>query len=579
MKKNVVLLSLLLVALNLLNIRGGFAQQEIKSHKLTATIRQFEKAEFSISLSTAFENPYDYREIAVDMHIITPSARTLILPVYFESRDKNRSAWKARFTPQEQGNYEYHFVLIKKGNPVAETKSAKFKAEPSAGNGFLHIHDFWSFRFDSGKKFRGIGENIGWESRSFEDPKWTYDYLLPTLSSNGANFFRTWMCVWNLPLTWKKIRDTKRYNDSNGYFHEGGIRRMDELVELSDSLGLYIMLAFDWHGALMPEAEWKMHPYNINNGGTANSPTEFFTDEEAKAQYRNKLRYIVARWGYSTSIAAWEFFNEIDNAAFTRTPHDSVIIAHAHITQWHDEMSTFLKKIDPYQHIVTTSISHRDIEGMNDLPNIDLNQKHIYNRTHLLPRTLREYSKKHNKPYVIGEYGYDWNWDNVKHEAGPEFDYDYKRGLWYGLFNPTPIVPMTWWWEFFDERNMTPYFQNVRRIADAMQEAGDGNYEVTEVSGKDLDAYAVKCGAHYFVYLLNDKGLTTSPSITLTVSGDDSFLVKKYNPETRSYENGQSVRSLDGKVTLQEIMLAEGKDIIVILSPADSKTRLTTQGD
>ncbi len=98
------------------------------------------------------------------------------------------------------------------------------------------------------------------------------------------------------------------------------------------------------------------------------------------------------------------------------------------------------------------------------LKNIDLNQKHIYNKTHLIIPTIHEYTTRYKKPYVIGEYGYDWNWDNVKHAYGANFELDFKRGLWYGLFSPTPILPMSWWWEYFDEREMTSYFKTCVRF-------------------------------------------------------------------------------------------------------------------
>jgi hypothetical protein len=82
------------------------------------------------------------------------------------------------------------------------------------------------------------------------------------------------------------------------------------------------------------DAEWKISPYNKANGGPAATPTEFFTSKKAQLRYKDKLRYIIARWGYSTHIAAWELFNEIDNAAFT--PKDSVIIPFSAIVQWHN---------------------------------------------------------------------------------------------------------------------------------------------------------------------------------------------------------------------------------------------------
>src|SRR5262249_40435994 len=156
-------------------------------------------------------------------------------------------------------------------------------------------------------------------------------YLLPTLSRNGANFFRTWSCPWNLPLEWKRSGNPKRYKNSDQYFNPGGIKRMEELLHLVDSLGLYIMLTLD-----MNSGNWANNPYNIANGGPVKTWAEFFSSVSAMDKYKNKLRYVVARWGYSTHIAAWEFFNEIDNGVFTR--NDSIVIPHSAVTHWHDEM-------------------------------------------------------------------------------------------------------------------------------------------------------------------------------------------------------------------------------------------------
>ena len=47
-------------------------------------------------------------------------------------------------------------------------------------------------------------------------------------------------------------------------------------------------------------------------GLDALNPYEFFTNEEARKQYKKKLRYIVARWGYTPNIYLWEIFSEIN---------------------------------------------------------------------------------------------------------------------------------------------------------------------------------------------------------------------------------------------------------------------------
>jgi hypothetical protein len=54
---------------------------------------------------------------------------------------------------------------------MARSKDAWFTVVPSGKDGFLHPKSNWAFAFDSGKPFRGIGENIGWESRKSDDSK------------------------------------------------------------------------------------------------------------------------------------------------------------------------------------------------------------------------------------------------------------------------------------------------------------------------------------------------------------------------------------------------------------------------
>ncbi|RFZ85879.1 DUF5060 domain-containing protein [Mucilaginibacter terrenus] len=522
--------------------------------------KQYEKFEWTINLSAAFTNPYDQHDIKVDMEIISPSGKQLGLPCYYESGDSKASVWKGRFAPQQTGEYRYTFVVKSKSGEWRSDMNF-ITATATAKQGFLHKNNLWTFKYDNGELFRGVGENIGWESRSFENDKYTYDYLLPKLAKSGGNFFRTWMCYWNMPLQWKKVQSTKRYHKSGDYFNPGAIKRMDELLNLTDSLNLKFMLTLDWHGHLMEEGGWKNSNYNAANGGPAKTPAEFFTSQEARAMYKNKLRYIVARWGYSTSIAAWEFFNEVDNAAFTGA--DSVLIPLHTITEWHDEMSRYLKDIDPYGHLVTTSVSHRDITAMNAIPYIDFNQKHIYKHTDKIAAIYPDYISAFGKPYVIGEFGFRWEDDDQKY--GNDADYDFKRGLWYGMFSPTPILPMSWWWEMFDQRNMTPYFKGVRMISDEMLKAGNGSFEQVTATSGNIETYVVKCGKSYFVYMLNNTYGTLPPKIVFPVNGR-SFTMQYFDPATQTYSNHGIVPAEGGKLTLNNVHPGLKKERVLILT-------------
>lgn len=540
---------------------SAIAQPKINgSRLLNIAVNQYEKAEWDINVSAAYTNPYDQKDITLDMALVSPSGKPVTLPCYYQSGDAGASAWKARFTPQEAGKYTYIFHVQNKAGSV-DSQSGSFVVVAGSKPGFLHKNTLWTFKFDNGRLFRGIGENVGWESRSFENPKWTYDYLLPTLAKNGANFFRTWMCYWNMPLEWQKVSSTKRYSNTTEYFNPGAIKRMDELVKLTDSLHLYFMLTMDWHGHLMENGGWKNSPYNVVNGGPAKTPTEFFTLRSARDKYKNKLRYVVARWGYSTSIAAFEFFNEIDNAAFNGA--DSVLIPHAAITQWHDEMSRYLKDIDPYHHLVTTSVSHRDIMGMNSIAYIDFNQKHIYKHTEKIPGIYPDYIQTFGKPYVVGEFGYRWEDDDPKYGEG--FDYDYKRGLWYGLFSKTPILPMTWWWELFDTRKMTPYFNGVRQINDEMLKAGNGSFEQFSLNSGRVESYGIKCGNKYFIYLLNNTDEKITVPVSFGFSGK-GIIAESFDPGTRRRKPVRGITVTAGQLTINEVTLEAKKETVFVVT-------------
>lgn len=476
--------------------------QSIQSFKqLSANPKLYTKTEFEIRLTADWQNPYLQEDVALDMVMIAPSGKRIALPCYYEEGGSGKSSlWKARFAPQEKGKYEYAFELSKSGSVVARSKDATFVAAASDKNGFLHPKNNWEFQFDNGKPFRGIGENISWESRKSDDskffselhqkPKYDYEYMLPALAKHGGNFFRTWVCQFNLPVDWHRNFNSTRYEESDAYYNPSAIRKTDRLFNLCDSLGLYVMLT------LGPGN------YSPRDGGFSPSAADFFVNPKSKARYKNRLRYFVARWGYSTSLGAWEFFNEVDNVQFG---NKNKPIQADSIVAWHDEMSRYLKDIDPYNHLVTTSISHRDLKSMDGLPHMDFNQKHIYKNTASIPANIIRYERDFKKPYVIGEYSYEWDWSKNFDDFAAEMDSDYKRGLWYGLFSPTPILPMSWWWEYFDNRKTDEYMKRVRQISDKMLADGKGSFETVDVKTSDADVivYGVNCNGKIFVYAFN----------------------------------------------------------------------------
>jgi hypothetical protein len=557
MKKIAIYLTFTLCAITQL-----LSAQIIHIERVTEKPLLYGKTEFNVQLKADWQNPYLQEDIALDLLLSSPSGKKLTLPCYYESGSSGTvSLWKARFAPREKGLYTYVFELKKKGILISSSQQAHFISYPSGMNGFLHSKSNWVLQFDSGKPFRGLGEDIAWESRASDDskffktlhenPKYNYEYMLRSLAKHGGNFFRTWISSFNLPIDWQRGFNSNRYQPSDKYFNPSAIAKMDRLTELCDSLHIFMMLTLGEGAA------------SIRAGGFSPTSSDFFVNPKSKQRYKDRLRYFIARWGYSPSIAAWELFNEVDNVQFG---NKNKPISADSIVQWHDEMSTYIKQTDPYGHLVTTSISHRDLKGLNSLANIDINQKHIYKNTASIPGTIIRYEKNFGKPYVIGEYGYEWDWSKNFDDFAGEMDSDYKRGLWYGLFSPTPILPMSWWWEYFDNRKTDTYMLRVRPILDMMLTAGRGSFDTLKISASDsVNTYGVICGKTSFVYAFNASAKDKHINFDVQVA-PHSYAVIEYDCESGRYQKLKSIRSGSDGLQIDDSRLAAKTDVIYILT-------------
>ena len=534
-------------------IAAGMSAQITSVTPSATKVKQYDAVFFEVALTGEWDNPYLQEEAALDMVLTAPSGKELVLPCFYKEGESGaESTWEARFTPQEKGKYTYFFRYTQDGQVASESAPATFKSRRSKLQGILHVRDNWTLVYDNGQPFRGVGINLCWESRTQDDSKFfsdlheqhdrfNFDAMLPDFAKNGGNFTRMWICDWNFPIDRQTGFNNHRYEETTEYMNRSAVERLDHVVNLSDDLGIKIMLCMGQGNVVADQA--------------------FFTCPDAKVRYRNYLRYIVARWGYSPAIAMWEFFNEIDNVQHNAP--DGVIPAE-YIVAWHDEMSTYLAGLDPFQHIRTTSISHRDLEGLNDLANLDINQKHIYNATHVVPETIDAYIAKHNKPYIVGEVGYEWDWSKNFDDFADGMNMDFRRAFWYGLFSQTALTPMTWWWEWFDEHKMIPYMQNARLVSDMMLKAGKGDFQKFQtVKNGKAEAYAVRCGKKTFVYVYNGNEEVLD-EISVEIGKTGKVKVSVLDPENVKFVKLSPMKS-DGTLKFEGLGLNKWEEKIFVI--------------
>jgi hypothetical protein len=204
------------------------------------------------------------------------------------------------------------------------------------------------------------------------------------------------------------------------------------------------------------DPNWEQNPYNVANGGFLSNATNFFTDPIAMKLTKRKLRYIVARWGYSTSVMGWELFNEVQ---FTDAANAG---QWTNIETWHNTMAAFLRSQDYYRHLITSSseltepiwdetdyYQHHDypsdlISGIQGAPTISASQRH--------------------GPDYSGECGIDF----TPHVG-------LSPPLWAGIMAAQSADAMPWYWDTIDPNN--DYFL-IQAAADFITASGIADEDV-----------------------------------------------------------------------------------------------------
>lgn len=434
----------------------------------TTTLGVYEKLELTVHLTATFSNPYDYEQVHLKAVFIAPDYQEISVDGFYQEElilDENSGhlintnhdgVFKIRFAPTQIGDWSYQLILKDiHGNTLSNSFS--FNCHNTDNQGFIKVNSTNYLQHSNGDLYLPIGENMAWSSSNvyFDYKKW-----ITSLSDNGGNFLRLWHAHWGLGIEWKNgwrdFEGLRRYHQKNAAYQ-------DWLFEFCREKEVKVMLTLQHHGQIssIVNPEWNDNPYNITNGGMCQDVWNFFSSEQAKSDTKNRLRYIVARWGYSQQIMAWELFNEVD---WMDEFADKVWM----VTQWHQEMAAFLKSIDPYQHIVTTSFAHADnAPDIWDDANIDLTQTHFYlNNNHLeraLVNGVRTYLDYFDKPTLTGEFGLGASADFA--QTDPD-GIHLHNALWATLFAGSAGTAMTWWWDNYIEPNDLYYhFQPLAQLS------------------------------------------------------------------------------------------------------------------
>jgi hypothetical protein len=417
----------------------------------------YSKIEASFNVTGISTDPvvlFDYAQTDVKVAISQPDSSTVTLPAFYDGG----TTWRVRHTPTMAGNYQITGITLN-GSPISVsnlTPASWVITGFPTNAGFVKIDPTNPRRFitSNGRRYFPVGENVAWDSGTH-----TVTAIFPKMGTAHLNWSRVWMDHWDgKNLDWNSDGTSP---GALGVLNLTVAQKWDAIVAAADQAGIHFQMTLQHHGQYSSTVDpnWPQNPYNTADGastiGFLTSPVQFFTNATAKAVTKRKLRYAIARWGYSPAVL-WELFNEVQFTDAGQTGQWGIIGA------WHDEMATFVRSQDPYHHLITTS---------SDLTKPIWNQTDYYQH-HEYPSDLitgiRDAQDISASQTVAPDFTGECGINNTAHVG-------ISPPVWAGLMSAQSGGAMPWYWDTQIDQN-NDYFL-IQAAADFVTRSGFGDQD------------------------------------------------------------------------------------------------------
>jgi hypothetical protein len=409
----------------------------------------FAKLEAAFNVSASIPDPFDYVAADVRVALVTPECVTNSLPAFFDGG----TTWRVRHTPRSAGRYVIAGVTLN-GAPLAISNLQPtnwFVTGASSSPGFIRVDPANPRRFitDNGRRHFPVGANVAWNSSVSND----YPRIFARMAAAGENWARCWMDHFGWTSNGKNL-DWPKVDNTFGKLSLPVAQRWDLIVDEAERAGIAFQMVFQHHGQYAStngsnvNANWEGNPYNTLNGGFLTHATQFFTNATAKALTQRKLRYAVARWGYSPSIMAWELWNEVQ---FTDAAYAG---QWGPISAWHGEMAAFLRAQDAYGHLITTS---------SDLSRPIWNATDFY-QYHNYASDMVTSSRDAEEPPAGSPVRPNFAGEGANLGAPRLWVH---APLWASLMSAQAGAVQPWWWDTIDPENDYFLFHSLTRFVAA----------------------------------------------------------------------------------------------------------------
>ena len=493
-------------------------------------------------------NPYDTKYIKVYAEFTSPSGQTYVRPgywtqdyvikllpvtsvtdkIYFDDEPtgnemvtlSGKKHFRVNFLPTEAGEWNYTIHIENEGVEIQTISDSIVVSDSEVEyKGVLKVDDKnnHNFAYPSGETFIPVGQNVGWYTSS-QRKSHDYDVWFKYMAEVGCNTARVWMAEWSFAL-----HMSGSYDNFDKALNKAA--RLDRVLELAEEYDIQVFLTLINHGQFSTETnpEWSKNPYNKANGGMLSTPIQFFISAEAKEVYKNELWYIVGRYGSTKALLAYELFNEV---GWVTGFNDH------YIGLWHSEMANYIKSIDSYNHMVTTSYCYNTGQSYSK-DSIDFANLHAYYHTVFLeeiPAKQKETYRLYNKPAFQQEVGVDYETGQGSAAKDPT-GVSIHQANWAGVLGGGAGTAMQWWWDSWVHPNNLYYrFEGIAKYASQLnmssnryEHLSDTNYTL---SSNKLGVLGYLLDDRIYGYIYEKSWTYLKPNVSSVSNVDATFEIE-----------------------------------------------------
>lgn len=508
-------------------------------------------AEMSLYYSAPLDNPFT--DIAATATFNHPgSGRRARVDGFFDGD----STWRFRFSPNMEGLWTAELSLKRDSESVAY-KRVGIKCEgedPLRSRGFLRLNPDNPYRlaFEDGGPFYAVGiQPCGAAGAGLDGPlrgegPWStlpMDQYLDEMQG-AANLFRI-----QLGTGTRKGCAREIMTDTLGFYRYelDACALLDETYRLLDERDFTTILIPFQDMSLWGTDTTVFGPNKTMDGWKDRS------NRELMDAIKHYVRYIVARYAVYTDI--WEIFNED-----VYTPDE-----------WLEEIAEFIKELDPYDHLMTTSYERPYADWC------DLVTPHLYVRIPANETSLilgRQYArhKSWGKPVLFTEFGNKGTISNRDPDK-------WRLAVWVSFMHESAVT----FWSMggivtiphkqsgnantYLGREARSYFRNfhafVKDLPADMRPAMSGPDQ-----GDGVERYALSNGTTSVLYFHHYDTYDTATSCgTYFWSWPGTFLVRWYDPSSGEWIHTETVESKGNVIRIESQEFTE--DLAAVFTRID----------